>query len=366
MKDIINQISIDSKNLLHNFDYFQSLSEFIFPVVKSNAYGHGIQEVAKILEARVFPYLVFDKYYEYENNKESIKQNVLIMGHLDNEDLIQINFEKVTLVVQDQEIIKKLSLLSQKVKIHLEINTGMNRWGIQPEELNEYLELIKTSPNLIMEGVMSHLADSDYYLDNYTAEQTAIFDKCIETILELGFRPKYIHLAQTAGAYKFISKDCNSIRVGIGLYGINNLIESDIAYTKSNKLLPILSLTTKIIKVIKIKKGEKIGYNCSFIALQNLNLAILPIGYYEAVNRGLSNIGQVKIDGKYYQFAGKICMNIAMVNLLDDDYKIGTVVEVISNNANKPNSIANISKLTNILSYNLLTNLNQNLSRLIT
>jgi alanine racemase len=365
MKDTINQINISSDNLLHNFDYFQSLSQFVFPVVKSNAYGHGIREVSKILEAREFPYLVFDKYYEYENNKEFIKQNVLIMGYIDFEDLTQIDFDKVTLVVQSREIIQKLNSLKQKVRIHLEINTGMNRWGIQPEELNEYLELITASPNLELEGVMSHLADSDSYPDNYTVEQTVIFDQCIEVVLKFGLRPKYIHLAQTAGAYKKISRYCNSIRPGIGMHGINNLLESDIAYTKSKKLCPALSLTTKIIKIIRVKKGEKIGYNCTFEALQDLNLAIIPIGYYEGVNRGLSNVGQVDIEGKFYQFAGKICMNISMINLGDDIYKIGTAVKVVSDFANNPNSIANIAKLTNILSYNLLTNLNQNLSRII-
>jgi alanine racemase len=365
MLDTINQIHISSRNLLHNFDYFQSLSEFVFPVVKSNAYCHGIKEVAKILEAREFPYLVFDKYYEYENSKEFIKQNVLIMGHLDFDDLTQIDFEKVTLVAQDQEVIEKLSLLSQKVKVHLEINTGMNRWGIKPEELHEYLELIKTSSNLILEGIMSHLADSDSYPDDYTNNQAIVFDKCVETIFEVGFRPKYIHLAQTAGAYKNISKYCNSIRVGIGLYGINNLLESDIAYTKSNNFYPVLSLSSKIVKIIIISKGEKVGYNCIFEAKEDCNIAVIPIGYFEGVNRNLGNKGYVKICGKFYQFAGKICMNIAMINLEKDIYPIGTSVEVISKCREDLNSIDNISKISNTFQYGLLTSLNVNLTKKI-
>lgn len=365
MLDTINQISIDSKNLLHNFDYFQNLSQFVFPVVKSNAYGHGIKEVAKILEAREFPYLVFDKFYEYENNKDYIEQNVLIMGCIDYEDLTQINFDKVTVVVQSKEIIKKLNDQKRKIKVHLEINTGMNRWGVQPEELDEYLELIRICNNLELEGVMSHLADSDGLDIEYTALQTKLFDSYVRIVIDKGFAPKYIHLGQTAGSIKNTSKYCNAIRPGIGLYGINCLETEDNSYTKLKNICPILTLNTKIIKVIKVLKGEKVGYNCTFIAKNHCNIAVIPIGYYEGVNRGLGNLGKVKIEGQFYQFAGKICMNVAMIDLGQHDYEVGTVVEIISNNINSPNSIANISKLTHILSYNLLTNLNQNISRII-
>ncbi len=365
MKDDLNIIELDSKNLLHNFDFFQELAQFVFPVLKANAYGHGVEQVARILEDRDFPYLVFDKYYEYHNYKDAIKQNVLIMGYIEPKDLIKLDFQRVTVVVQSKETIEALGALNSIVKIHLEINTGMNRWGIESCELKEYLDLIESFPNLELEGVMSHLADSDGIELEYTQQQTKLFDKVIELIIDNGFEPKYIHLGQTAGSIKNTSKFANSIRPGIGLYGINHLENSDKCYTKLNNIKPILTLKSKIIKIIKLKKGESVGYNCIFIAQEDCNIAVVPIGYFEGVSRGLSNIGYVKILNKFYKFAGKICMNISMINLGSDEYPEGTVVEIISNKQNDLNSIDNIAKITNTFHYGLLTSLNQNLTRKI-
>ncbi len=365
MKDKINQIQISSQKLLNNFDYFQGLIQYVFPVVKSNAYGHGIAEVSQILMVRSFPYLVFDKYYEYENNKMVIAQNVLIMGSLDGEDLDCINFEKVAIVVQSKELILELSKIKQNIKIHLEINTGMNRWGIEPFELLEFLNLIRSCDNLELEGIMSHLADADGLDMTYTESQTSIFDQCVTSVFDFGLQPKYIHLEQTAGSVKYKSKFCNSIRPGIGIFGINNFGKHDYSYTKLNKIQPVLNLCTQITKIIQLKKNDKVGYNCTFVAMTDCNIAIIPIGYFEGLNRGLSNIGFVKIKGKYYQFAGKICMNIAMIDLRKDIYDTGTKVEIISNNQNNLNSIDNIARITHTLNYNLLTNLNCNLIRKI-
>ena len=365
MKDFLNIIELNSKNLLQNFDFFQELAQFVFPVVKANAYGHGIEQVAKILEDRDFPYLVFDKYYEYHNYKDTITQNVLIMGWIEARDLINLDFQKVAIVVQSMETIATLGALNFKIKIHLEINTGMNRWGIKPIELLEYLELIESFPNLELEGVMSHLANSDAVNLKYTTIQTLIFDECVQSIFDSGFNPKYIHLGQTAGSIKNTSQFVNSIRPGIGLYGINHLEKSDRSYKKLKNTKPTLTLKTKIIKIIKLKKGESVGYNCTFIAQEDCNIAVLPIGYFEGTNRGLGNLGSVKIKNKFYKFAGKICMNICMINLGSSEYPEGTVVEMISKKHNDQNSINNIAKITNTFHYGLLTSLNHNLVRKI-
>src|SRR5205814_9777787 len=129
---------------------------------------------------------------------------------------------RCSFVVQDEAGLHAFGKLRRPVRIHLELNTGMNRMGLQPSELAAYLGTVEKYPNLELEGVMTHLADADNAQDaSFTTRQVASFDAQMARILAAGFRPKYMHIAQTAGSAKVQSKYANAIRLGIGLYGIN-------------------------------------------------------------------------------------------------------------------------------------------------
>lgn len=358
-----NRLEISASAILHNLDMFAGPDRQVIPVLKSNAYGHGLSEVTTILKARKLPYVAADGYFEALRIREVSQQPVLIMGAIRPENYRQIKLDGFAFVVHDQESIKALGALGRSVKIHLEVNTGMNRHGIDLDELGDYLELIARQDKLELEGVMSHLADADAETDDYTVWQVDRFDKAVEQVLRKGFKPKLIHLAQTAGSTQKASRYANTIRLGIGLYGLNPLGGERSMQLVS--LRPALSLVSTITKIISLKKGDKVSYNGMFVAPADMQIGVLPLGYYEGVPRALSIGGQVKLGKKYLPIAGRVCMNHFMIDLRGVKAKVGDEVTVISPNRDDHNSLDGICQAHGLFNYEMAVKLSQDLRRVI-
>ena len=157
-------------------------------------------------------------------------------------------------------MLKALASLNKPIHIHIELNTGMNRLGLAADELMPYLNELKKYKSLILEGVMTHLADADNEeSDDFTKKQTLAFDKLTAAILSEGFKPKYFHIAQTAGSTRVHSKYANTLRIGIGLYGINPLSPKDNHYNELRFLKPVLELRSTVIKVVKLRNGDRVS-----------------------------------------------------------------------------------------------------------
>lgn len=365
---VFNEITISRSAILHNFDFFSSLTNSgqVIPVLKSNAYGHGIAEVVEILKDREPPYIAVDGYYEGLVVRDaSRKQAVLVMGAIQPDNFKNMSFRKLAFVVHDEDTIEALARTGRKVKVHIEIDTGMTRHGIAPNNLPDILALISRYKNLEMEGVMSHLADADNPTDNsFTDEQARIFDSAVELIQNSGFRPKYIHIAQSAGSVKVKSKYANTLRIGIALYGISPLEQVD-TNKGLRELRPALSLTSAITKINTIEKGTTVSYGRTYTANSTSKIGIIPLGYYEGLPRALSNKGQVKFNDSSLPIVGRVCMNHAMINLKNSAANVGDKVTIISSDINSKVSVDAICKKHNLFNYGLLVGLNQNVRRKI-
>lgn len=361
----LNIIKINSQNLLANYDLIQNLKPEcqIWPVVKSEAYGHGLKQIAIILKQRKFDYLIVDSYYEALKIWEVSNQPVLIMGQIRPENFAFMKWKKVTIMVQDRETVKELGKLKKKVKIHLKINTGMNRQGIEFGEIESVIKLIKQYKNIEIEGIFSHLADADNYKNNYTTDQLKIFKKAIEMVEKMGINLKYCHLAATAGTLKINDPKINVLRLGIGLYGFNPLDKSDKNFKKLKFLKPVLKMNSVLIKVRELEMGEKVGYNCKFEVKEKTMIGIMPVGYFEALDRRLSNNGFVKYKNKIYPIIGNICMNMVIVNLGKVKGKLFDEVEIISDKTEDKNSISNMAKICKTIPYEILVKLNESIRR---
>jgi alanine racemase len=338
----LNTVEIDKRNLLFNFDFFKKETGLeIWPVLKSNAYGHGIKQVTKILEDRDFDYLVVDGYHEVLEIRKVTKRPVLMIGEIRNENFSRINWRNVTMMVGDRETIKALGKCGKKVKIHLKVNTGMNRQGIEVEEVEKIIKMIKKYPKLKLEGVFSHLAGVD------DKKQIKKFEEVLKQVSESGLKIKYAHLAATAGVGKIKNPKINAIRLGIGLYGLEN-----------KKLKLVLSFKSCFTALRRIKSSEKVSYGGTWQAKKDTNIGVIPVGYNEGLDRRLSNKGFVKYKNKFFPIVGRICMNMAMVNLGNTKAKLFDEVEVISNNSKDKNSIRNMAKQCGTISYDLLVKIN--------
>jgi len=363
-----NEITVSRSALLSNFDYFASLlpSGHVLPVLKSNAYGHGIREIATILKARTFPYIAVDGFYERLAIGEVSDQSVLVMGAIRPVNFSRMSFKRTAFVVQDFATVRALGATRREVNVHIELETGMTRHGVAIRDLRAFLKELAKHPNIRVEGVMTHLADADNPTDDaYNRKQAATFDEAVTLILESGFSPKYFHIAQSAGSTKVVSEYANALRIGIALYGVNPLERKDPSYHRIEALSPVLALTSTISKIQHVEAGATVSYGRTYTASRPTRLGILPLGYYEGLPRALSNVGVVQFKQGYLKIAGRVCMNHTMIDLGRLRARVGDVVTIISRDKKSRLTVDGICRKHGLFNYGLLVGLNENIRRRI-
>lgn len=359
-----NRIEVSRSAILHNLDLLEKLSGMpAIPVLKGNAYGHGIALVAKVLKGRKLPYVAVDGYFEALHVREVSNQPVLVMGAILPENYKRIKYDNFTFIVHDEASIHALGKTGKRIKVHLEVNTGMNRYGAKSEEVTKLAKLIQSYNSLVLEGVMSHLADSDG--DDPATVDVAVrqFDKYIEAIRATGAQPTILHIAQSAGSIKAQSKYANTFRLGVGLYGVNPFPRSHKLHKRLKDLRPALKLVSTITKVAELNKGDKVGYNYTFTAPKSMKIGVLPLGYYEGASRALSNGGIVKIANQFTPIIGRVCMHHTLINLDGVDAGVGDEVIVYSNDLSDRNAIDNIAQEHDLFNYGLLAGLSHDVRR---
>jgi len=361
-----NRIEVSRSALLHNYDLLVEASGLsIIPVVKSDGYGHGIGLVAKVLSERSPPYVAVNDIREAKAVQDVCNQPVLILGVVEAKDLKELNCDNVAIYVHDKHFINELAELDEMIKIHLDIDTGMKRYGIDLFELDEYLNLIESYDNLVLDGVSSHLADGNAYDFSFSQEQIKLFDEAVGKVLARGHEPTAVHIANAPGFSKAKSKHANAFRPGIAIYGVNPLSEDDPNHNVMSGVQPVMRLLSKVTKVRTLRAGESISYDRTFIAEKDLQIAVIPIGYYEGLPRSLSNEGSLKHGGDFLPIVGRVCMNHTMLDVTDKDVAMGDEITVFSSDKLDSNSIEQLSKDYYFFSYGLLVKLNSYIERVL-
>ncbi len=356
----LNRIEVSFFTLRNNYKYLSLLNKNIkvAPVLKSNAYGHGINELAKKIDTLNAPFLCVDSLFEaYELLKRNVKTKILIMGYIDP---VSLNTKKLpfSFVVYDKERIDALNKYQSHAKIHIFVDTGMHREGVDLDELPNLLKYITLKTKLEIEGLMSHLAKSEDYRHPLTRKQVENFNKARKILEEFDINPKWVHLGNSSALlnHKRYGKNLGNIaRTGLSFYGID-------PEGKNKKLKPSLKLMTHISQIKALLKGQSLGYDFTFTAKKNMKIAVLPIGYFDGIDRRLSNNGVVSIKKKYCQIIGRVSMNITVVDISNiKDVRVGDQVIIFSNNRDDKNSIENASKIT--IPYDFLVHLSPLIKR---
>lgn len=362
----LNQVELSKTSLLHNLKLLESLDSRlkIAPVLKSNAYGHGLVEVAQILDETGVPFFCVDSLHEaYRLHQAKIRTPILIMGYFDPENLKvkRLPFNYALFDLETAEIIDRFQPHSS---VHLKVDTGMHRIGIPIEELSEFCQKLKQFKNIKVTGLMSHLAQAENVKEEGFLRQVSNFDKARGILQTFDLNPSWTHLGASNALLKqeariVIGKNSNLVRAGKALYGLDPINEN-------SKLKPVLKFTTKIAQIKKVKAGERVGYDWTFKAKQDFLLGILPIGYNDGVDRRLSNIGSVSVGGISCPIVGRVSMNITTINLSDvPNPYIGQKVLIYSDKPQDINSIENTAKLINTIAHELLVHLDPSTKRII-
>ncbi len=362
----LNRIVLSQAALDNNVRVLREAAGEIFPVIKANAYGHGIQQIATMLQKHELPYLVVASYYEaLDVKKVSAHQEVLVLGSIDaaNAHMLDADF---TYALYSLEFVKALGRTNRNFKVHIEIDTGMSRHGVRPDELPELIDILQSYDNLTVTGVMSHLADADNAHDSsFTDSQTTIFDNAVEQLQNAGITPQWIHLAQSAGLAKVHSKYSNAARPGIALYGVIDLEPSDPAYDALAATQPVMSLYSRIGVLRHLTKGDKVSYGLRYEAPRDMTIGVLNMGYADFLPRDLSGLLTFRYQDHELPQIGRICMNHCMFDTNGLDLRLSDEIELISSDRTAPNSIQSMRSLGSLFAYEFLVHINPEIERRI-
>lgn len=352
----LNIVEISKKRLVGNYRYLSSLNHGIkvAPVLKSNAYGHGIIEVGSILDKLNPVFFCVDSIYEaYQLLKAKIKTPLLITGYVHPNNL---QFKKLpfSYSVFDVEQLRGILKYQPQAKVHLFIDTGMHREGLRVDEIEKFLEQLNNKEKNSIDGLMSHLAFSEKPKNIDTKKQIAQFKSAMKILKKYSIFPKFIHFGNSSGLLnnrKLGLSFTNVSRTGLALYGISSV---------NNKgLKQVLQLKTHVIQLKKIKRGEKVGYDFTYQAKKDGQIAVLPVGYNDGVDRRLSDRGVVLIKNKTCPIIGRVSMNLCVVDVTAvKNIEVGDEVIIFSN-------VVNSAKKIGAIPYEILIHLERSTKRKI-
>ena len=304
-------------------------------VVKGNAYGHGISSFLPMAEScGVRHFSVFSAEEAYLAHRSSQHDSqILIMGYIDRGELEWAVEHGVAFFVFDlarlNAALSAAERIKKPAKIHLEVETGMNRTGFEGADLEEAVGIIKTHPEEIaVEGVCTHLAGAES-VANYlrVTTQLEIFEQVCRHLRELGITTVLRHTACSAASLNYPQSIMDMVRMGIAQYGYWPNKETQMHYelehedgrlrTKASPLKGVLRWVSRIMSLKRVKRGQFVGYGTTYQAMRNQTLATVPVGYYHGFSRSLSNLGHVLVNGRRAPVVGLVNMNMMMIDVTD-------------------------------------------------
>jgi alanine racemase len=358
-------VSVSKEAILHNLRAYQKAypGQKIAPVLKSNAYGHGLVLVAELLDTEDIAFLMVDSLYEARKlRRAGIRSPIVVMGYARPAEIAGSTLRAVAFAAVDIEQLRELSGLARRpISLHLKLDTGMHRQGILLEDLEEAVSLIAANPNLALAGVATHLGDADNPDAALSKKQLQQWDAAVARLKDAFPDTSYFHAAATKGARFSAAHPMNVLRLGIGLYGF------DTSPGNGEALMPALSLHSSIVSVRAIPQGDAVGYNATYTASRPSRIATVPVGYYEGLDRGLSNRGSVLVDGAACPLAGRVSMNMCSIDITDaPEAARGSTVTLISDNPEDPNSVSEIARRVDTTPYVILAHVPEHLYRTLT
>ncbi len=352
-------VFLSQKALIHNLHFFQNKAgqSQVAPVLKSNAYGHGLVPIAEILDCEGLPFLIVDSFFEAHTLRHAgIKSPLLVIGYSRVEDMLSHHMKNVSFTITNLDTLRELSQSAHKnISIHLKIDTGMHRQGIMLSEKKEATEIIKKNPHLKLEGICSHLAEAGALEKTFTEKQIVEWNTLVPYFKKEFSTLKYWHLANTDGHFH-TGIEANVTRLGIGLFGIHGPAE----------LKPVMRIETIITSLRTIRAGETVGYDRTFVAQKDTAVATIPFGYYEGFDRRLSNVGSLKIGTTYCPIVGRVSMNITSIDVSEVPHaKVGDVVTPVSDVRSDLNSFEGIAEACGTISYEMVVRISPLLKRVV-
>ena len=290
----------------------------IMAVLKADGYGHGAARVARVVLENGAEALGVACLSEAKAlRRAGVDTDVFILGYTPPWQAREAVREGIVCAVFGEEEGYALSraavALGTRARVHVKVDSGMNRLGLQPEEMPAFLSWLARLPALCVEGVFTHFGNADDRDKRWALEQLRCFQSVLETLDEDGLRPRLAHAANTAAALTIPESRLDMVRLGIGLYGL----APSAAVPLPSGTAPVLSFKTTVSQVKEPRLHTYVGYGRSWRVEREMRLAVIPVGYADGFRRGPANWGEVLIRGKRCPVVGNVCMDQAMVDVSD-------------------------------------------------
>lgn len=309
---------IDLDALAHNLSVARELvgpEISLLGVVKANGYGHGAVQVSKVLERDGIDALGVAKPGEgMELRRGGIKAPVLLLaGPFEAPGDLLVEQGLTPVVYNLRQIEHLQNTLSGELEVQLKVDTGMTRLGVLPEEIPGIVKSLGKASHLSLAGVMTHLAEADTTFEGPTQRQYDSFDQVEQVVKKQVPQVKFFHIANSAAILGQKLGPCNWARPGIMLYGSN----PHPRLTEGQRLKPVMHFETHVISLKEVPKGARVSYGGEWVASRPSHIAVLPVGYADGYIRHLGNVAEVLIRGVRVPVAGRVCMDLTMIDVTD-------------------------------------------------
>ena len=341
----------------------------IVAVIKTDGYGHGAVQMAKVLEdvEYVWGYAVATPEEAMSLRNAGIQKPILILGYSFPYAYSWYAEKNIRPAVFTEQMLQDLSACSLKlnkdIHVHIKVDTGMSRIGIRPNE--EGLAFVKkalSTPGIRVEGIFTHFARADETDKQYAEKQYALFSAFTDRIeQETGVKIPLIHCSNSAGIVEMSHVNRDLVRAGIILYGLwpSDQVAKDIVDLK-----PLLSIKSHVVYVKTISAGTQISYGGTYVAKTERKIATIPVGYGDGYPRGLSNIGYVLIKGKKAPIVGRVCMDQFMVDVTEfEDVRVGDEVTLLGTDGKERITAEELGNLSGRFNYELVCDLGPRVPR---
>ena len=350
------QLEINLDALKNNLRiYRKKLSEGtkLMVMVKASGYGAGGPEVARLLASEEVDYLGVA--YADEGvviRKAGISTPIMVMNPSVEAFPVMINYDlepeiySVEILEAFSQALNAEGMMNSTYKIHLKLDTGMNRLGFKGDDLDKVLRILRKENYFKVASIFSHLAASDSpKYDDFTNEQITLFKDLVEKVENTLGYSVIKHICNTAGIERFPKAHFEMVRLGLGLYGVA------IDAKNQNQLRTVSSLYSIVVQIKKVFPGESIGYGRNFIADKQMKIAIIPIGYADGLSRALGNgVGEIFVSGHKRPIIGNICMDLIMVDVTGLPTQVNERVEIFGKKVN----VQELAAKAHTISYEIL------------
>jgi alanine racemase len=355
----------------------------ILAIVKANAYGHGAVPVAKTLLRAGADWLGVTCVEEGLQLREAgIRSPILILSGFWPGQERDLLLHGLTPAITR---LGQLTLLHRAARrrlpssrparwpfpVHLKIDTGMNRLGLSPDSLDQFVAELAECPSLSLGGTFTHFASSEDFRTDQTEEQVRLFHRALDRLRSLGVQPGLLHMANSAAVVLRPDTWADMVRPGALLYGYHQFFEPAHREAKARRLLPlrpVLSLRSRIISLRDVPAGQGVGYNSRFITRRPSRIAVIAAGYADGVVRRLTNQGEVLVRGHRAPIVGTISMDLSMLDVTEipgvavDD--VVTIFGESPDNDSAPLYVSEVARRLGTVSSDLLCSIGSRVPRL--